>query len=424
MRVRRSPVALRPPARLGVPGSVFTLITALFGIVAATSVAAAAETRALWVLSASLTSAERVASVVRAAGDNGFNTLLVQVRARGDAFYLGGSEPPGAAFDPAFDPLATLIDLAHRRQLSVHAWVNVNFVASATYLPSDPRHVVRAHPEWIMVPRGAVGSLAGLHPTEPGYVERLASWVRTHDRTAEGLYTSPLVPEAADYVVDVIGDLVARYPLDGVHLDYIRFPSAEYDYGRLALEAFRRSVDPELDAGTRATLATRRAGDPLIDTRQFPERWAAFRRDRLTALVARVRATVHARRTGAVLSASAVPDASEAFDHRLQDWQRWVAEGLLDALCPMVYTTDPDAYRAELAALADRVHDTRIWVGIGAYRLTARETVTRIGVARRHGVDGIVLFSYDSLVERSADYLPAVGRAAFGATIEAARSDR
>lgn len=424
MRVRRSPVALRPPARLGVPGSVFTLITALLGIVVATSVAAAAETRALWVLSASLTSAERVASVVRAAGDNGFNTLLVQVRARGDAFYLGGGEPPAAGLDPGFDPLATLIDLAHRRQLSVHAWVNVNFVASATYLPSDPRHVVRAHPEWIMVPRGAVESLAGLNPTDPGYVERLASWVRTHDRTAEGLYTSPLVPEAADYVVDVIGDLAARYRLDGVHLDYIRFPSVEYDYGRLALDAFRRSVDPELDAGTRATLATRRAVDPLIDTRQFPERWAAFRRDRLTALVARVRATVQARRPGALLSASAVPDASEAFDHRLQDWQRWVAEGLLDVLCPMVYTTDPDAYRAELAALADRVHDTRIWVGIGAYRLTARETVTRIGVARRHGVDGIVLFSYDSLVERSANYLPAVGRAAFGATIEAARSDR
>src|SRR6476620_501444 len=51
------------------------------------------ETRALWVLRTSLTTPDHIAALVRSARDNGFNTLLVQVRGRGDAYYRGSVEP-------------------------------------------------------------------------------------------------------------------------------------------------------------------------------------------------------------------------------------------------------------------------------------------------------------------------------------------
>src|SRR4051812_10840502 len=73
---------------------------------------AAEETRALWVLRSSLTSPESIASLVRTAREQGFNTLLVQVRGRGDAYYASTLEPRAAelARQPAgFDPLATLL---------------------------------------------------------------------------------------------------------------------------------------------------------------------------------------------------------------------------------------------------------------------------------------------------------------------------
>src|SRR3989304_10464681 len=54
---------------------------------------APAETRGLWVLRTSLTSPESIATLVRSAHDHGFNTLFVQVRGRGDAYYRGGMEP-------------------------------------------------------------------------------------------------------------------------------------------------------------------------------------------------------------------------------------------------------------------------------------------------------------------------------------------
>src|SRR3954466_11097699 len=51
------------------------------------------EVRALWGLRPSLASPESIASLVRSAREHAFNTLLVQVRGRGDAYFNNGVEP-------------------------------------------------------------------------------------------------------------------------------------------------------------------------------------------------------------------------------------------------------------------------------------------------------------------------------------------
>src|ERR671931_2438606 len=56
----------------------------------------APEIRALWVLRSSLTSPSAIATLVKTAHDHGFNTLLVQVRGRGDAYYAAALEPRAA----------------------------------------------------------------------------------------------------------------------------------------------------------------------------------------------------------------------------------------------------------------------------------------------------------------------------------------
>src|SRR5512134_3783003 len=70
--------------------------------------AAAEDVRGLWVLRTSLTSADSIQTMVRAAASGGFNTLLVQVRGRGEAFYRSDLEPRASDLDrqpAAFDPL-------------------------------------------------------------------------------------------------------------------------------------------------------------------------------------------------------------------------------------------------------------------------------------------------------------------------------
>ncbi|HZA34215.1 MAG TPA: family 10 glycosylhydrolase [Vicinamibacterales bacterium] len=376
------------------------------------------EVRALWVTRSSLVSPDRVAAMVRSAAASGFNTLLVQVRGRGDAYFPSRVEPRAQALagQPlSFDPLASTLALARARGLRVHAWVNVNLTSSGAELPTSREHVVYEHPEWLMVPRALAFELGRIDPRSPEYVGRLARWTRSLPTEVEGLYSSPVHAGAVDRLVSVVDELVSNYALDGLHLDYARYPSASFDYSRGALGAFRTQIDGELSGAERLRYGTGDVAALVAVTELKPERWAEFRRSRLNALVMRVRTVAKARRPGIVLSAAVYPDSSQAASARLQDWRSWIEHRLIDVICPMAYTPDTATFAAQIATVRQHSGGQPVWAGIGAYRLSSSRTVENIRTARRLGAEGIVLFSYDSLAQspHGADYLPALGRAAF-----------
>jgi uncharacterized lipoprotein YddW (UPF0748 family) len=111
-----------------------------------------------------------------------------------------------------------------------------------------------------------------------------------------------------------------------------------------------------------------------------------------------------------MLSAAVWPDADEAASRRFQDWRGWLDARLLDAICPMAYTVNATLFRSQIAEVKQLAGGRPVWAGIGAYHLSAAESVDRIQVARRLGADGIILFSYDNLI---GDYLTSVARGAF-----------
>ena len=266
-----------------------------------------------------------------------------------------------------------------------------------------------------MVPRALARDMALLAPTSQIYLEKLARWVRSQPGEMEGLYTSPISEASAASTVSVIADIVARYPVDGVHLDYLRYPNEDFDYSREALLAFKRDLAAMLSEPDRKAREHAIGGDLVAWTEAFPERWAEFRRERLTALVSRVRDSVKARRPGAIFSATVLPDPAAASAHRLQDWERWLRADLLDVACPMAYATDAATFAAQIASARDAAGSRPVWAGIGAYRLSTSQTIENIQTARRLGAAGIILFSYDSLISapRGSEYLSQVGRVAF-----------
>ena len=377
-----------------------------------------AETRALWVLRTSLTSPEAIAAMVSAAHNNGFNTLFVQVRGRGDSYFLDGVEPraPDLQRQPAsFDPLGTVLTRAHAAGLRVHAWVNVNLISSAADLPIAPEHVVHRHPEWLMVPRDIAQELAAIPTDSPAYVGKLARWTRTQ-AGVEGLYASPTVPASAAHVQTVVRDLVRRYEVDGVHFDYARYPNERFDYSRAAIAEFRRTVRSRIAEALRRTLDEQETVDLFAYPDALPDDWRAFRIARMTALMKDLRAAIKAERPAAAVSVATVPDLREAYEHRLQDWGTWLEAGLIDAVCPMAYTPEPERFAEQISAVRGIAGSRPIWAGIGAYRLTPTQTIENIQTARRLGAAGVVLFSYDSLTDArvaTPDYLALVGRAAF-----------
>jgi uncharacterized lipoprotein YddW (UPF0748 family) len=379
------------------------------------------ETRALWVLRTSLTSPASIATLVRSASDHGFNTLFVQVRGRGDAYFRGGIEPqPNDLLrqPQSFDPLSTVLDAARTAGLRVHAWVNVNLVSSAADLPSAREHLVHRHPLWLMVPRDIAQEMVAIDPESPAYVGKLARWTRTQSADVEGLYSSPIIPGAADYTESIVRDIARRYAVDGVHFDYARYPTERFDYSVGAIREFRNAVRPGLPVATRRALDSAQTIDLFAYPDAMPEEWRAFRVSRMTALMSRLRGAVKSERPDAVVSVAAAPDMREALDRRFQDWGGWLKTGLVDALCPMAYTPEPARFAEQIAAARDAAGMHPVWAGIGAYRLTPTRTVENIQTARRLGATGVILFSYDSLTnprESSPDYLETVSRGAFAA---------
>ncbi|HEX8031229.1 MAG TPA: family 10 glycosylhydrolase [Vicinamibacterales bacterium] len=384
--------------------------------------AAPAQTRALWVTRTTLASPESIRQMVSAAKAGGFNTLLVQVRGRGDAYYSGTLEPRAAELvsKPNFEPLATVLADAHEAGLKVHAWVAVNLVSSSVTLPASRDHVVYRAPEWLMVPKELAAEMKKINLRSPAYVGRLARWTRTHSSVVEGLYTSPLHPAAQDHAAAVIGEIAAKYPIDGVHLDYIRFPNDDFDYSPSAMAEFKSSVVRDLNDREKRDAAAREALDPTAYANLFPERWSEFRRQRLTSMVIKIRAAVKTARPGVLVSAAVIPDAQQAFDTRLQDWRGWIDQSLLDVICPMAYTTDAETFEQQITAARAYAGSRPVWAGIGAYQLTPSQTVAHVAAANRMGVAGVILFSYESLAAppNSAGSVSELGRAAFGTTPE------
>ncbi len=377
------------------------------------------EVRALWVARTTLKSPASITRMVQAARDGGFNALLVQIRARGDAYYLGGREPRAAALagEPsAFDPLQQTLNEAHRAGLGVHAWICVNLVSSAVDLPSSRSHIVNRHPEWLMVPRDIAVELSRMRPDSRPYLEALARSARRESGGVEGLFLSPIDPGAVDYLSAVVEDIVGRYPVDGVHFDYIRYPTDEFDCSKRSLALFASDVERTLSRPDARRMRSRAASSPLAYIDAFPERWREFRRLRLTALVEQLHAVVKHRRSAALVSAAVIPNPDDASGRHLQDWRLWAAKGALDVVCPMAYATDEDVFSEQVEVAREAAGQRPLWAGIGAYRLSASQTIENIRIARRAGADGIILFSYDSLVGSSADpdALARIGRAVFG----------
>lgn len=376
------------------------------------------EVRALWVLRTSLGSPDEIRRMVASAKDTGFNTLFVQVRGRGDAYFNQGVElrAPSLASQPeGFDPLAETLTRARAAGLRVHAWVNVNLVSSATELPAAREHVIYQHPEWLMVPRALAPELLPIDVRSPEYLGRLARWTRANSANVEGLYMSPVHPSALAHTTSVIADLVTRYEVDGVHLDYLRYPAEDFDYGRAALDVFATEMRSRLSPQERARMEALQDLDPFAWPETFAEDWRLFRQSRLTSLVTRVRSTVKGIRPAVTVSAAVVPDIETAQRDKLQDWRTWLENGFIDAVCPMAYTQDAALFATQISAVRSLAAGRSVWAGIGAYRLSQSETIDNISTARRLGVDGIILFSYDSLISppNGTEYLAAVGRALF-----------
>lgn len=365
---------------------------ALAGLVAPAAPGRAAppagvETRALWVVRHALTTPGRVDQIVDIASAINVNTLLVQVRGRGDAYYPSDLAPPAEDLGGApagFDPLDQILHRAHAAGMEVHAWINVYLVWSAGDLPQSQLHVVNAHPDWISV-RADGRRLVEMVPEE------------FQEEKVEGMYLAPANPDVKRHIRDIVHEIVTRYAVDGIHLDYIRYPEPLVGYDAVTRTQFEREygVDPTQidspDSTTLAVIGAERLGD-------LRARWIQWKRDQITDLVRSIRHDLDLMGRPIKLTAAVIADQNAALNRYLQDWPTWLHEGLIDAALPMTYSPSTPIVERQLRDAMAVPTSRQVWAGIAIYNEGARGAADKIRIARKLGVDGISLFSYDTFV--------------------------
>lgn len=305
--------------------------------------------RAIWVTRFEYRTESDVRSIIANCAELGFNTVLFQVRGQADAYYRSSIEPWADRLggkDPGFDPLAVACREAHRRGLELHAWVNVFTAWRGTTPPRARGHVATRHPEWIVVDRNG----------------RRQTW------NSHYLVLNPCLPEVRAYLARVARDIASRYPIDGLHLDYVRFLEGDWSYDRETLRLFGRNPA------------------------RYPRTWTAFRRSAVTQAVESIRRALHGARPGTALSAAVYPSA-EARRKVHQDAAGWVRRGLVDRVFTMNYTDSDEFFRVRARENRAELGDA-CFPGIGAYKhASAAQTVRQMAMCR----GGFALFSYSSL---------------------------
>ena len=378
-----------------------------------------AEVRALWVARNTLEQPDSIRAMVARAHDAGFNTLIVQVRGRGDAYYASRWEPRAAGIvaDSKFDPLALVIREAHQRGMSVHAWLNTALLANVAPPPADPRHMLNARPDLLAVPYALARELYPMDPRDPQYRAKIVEHARGARDRVEGVYMSAAAPETKEHIYSLWMDVLDHYDVDGLNFDYVRYPAPDFDYSRVSLDRFRLWLVPQLTLADRARFMGLEA-DPLIYADSFPARYGDFRREQVTDLVERIYYGVKKRNPDVLVSADVFGNATDAYENRFQDWRSWLRRGFLDAAVLMSYSPNTTVWAEQIRVAVEAGGRDKVWAGIGAYRQVADSTVAKIRLGRQLGARGFALFSYNFTVRKGelnpdADYLQAVRKGAF-----------
>ncbi|HSL69247.1 MAG TPA: family 10 glycosylhydrolase [Longimicrobiales bacterium] len=335
------------------------------------------EARGLWVTRFDWRTAEEVRALVDSAAAAHFNILYFQVRGNADAFYRPGLEPWGARLtgtlgaDPGWDPLEVAVRQAHAHGIELHAWLNAfyGYPSSASApLATDPPHALSQHPDWWMV------DLIGQPITDES-----------------GRWLSPASDGARTRLAAVAADLARRYLLDGVHLDFVRYP-----------------FSMPVDSLSQAEWLKARTSNPALTL-------DGYRRTAVADAVRLVRDSLNRARASARLSAAvwgiyqntrAWAAVSTGYDDRLQDPRAWATAGLLDAIAPMVYWPIATSYgaRTDFAFLADdhaaAINQRHVYIGITLEHMIrtgqpfrTTELIAEIERVRDAKAEGVVILS-------------------------------
>lgn len=297
-----------------------------------------------------------------------FNTIMLQVRARGDLIYPSKLEPWSKALtgelgkNPGYDPLKFIIEQAHKRGIEIHAWWNV-FKIYGRGKPSEtsPEHAILKYPKLCKEYRN--------------------EW-----------WMDPGIPEVRKYLLNVAMEMVRNYNIDGIQLDYIRYPNRDFD-----------------DDNTYKMFGNNE------------NKWD-WRRDNITMFVESLYDSLQAVKPIVKLGCAPVGiykntsnfTGWEAYYDTFQDPVKWIKDKKIDYISPQTYWNIGSSphYNQVINDWKKNINVRHIYPCIAVFRINsdyggwdANEILTQIDTLRKLDIKGEVLFRTENLINNEKNIL-------------------
>ena len=277
------------------------------------------------------------------------NTVVLQTRVRGSVIYPSSIEPWDECLtgtpckSPGYDPLQFAINECHSRGMELHCWI-------------------------VCIPLGDTKKQAGFK--ERALPERFPSMCR---KASDNWFMRPDNPETGDYIASICYEIASNYDVDGISLDYIRYPEKSYKY--------------------------------------TDDCSASERRENITRIVRKINKAVKSIKPWVKLSSSPIGkfrDLSRysskgwnSYDAVYQDAQGWLRDNLQDILFPMMYFRG-ESFFPFMYDWLEHSYGHAVAPGLGIYFLDPSEgnwhindVISEMHAARNCGIGGMVFFRSD-----------------------------
>jgi uncharacterized lipoprotein YddW (UPF0748 family) len=319
------------------------------------------------------------------------------------------------------DPLRVWIEEAHQQGLKVHVWAQIFFAGNQRENVEPYGPILNQYPQWANVQRPNWDKPNPvMSDIEPGHY-----------------FLDPANPQVRVFLEQLLMEVVSDYDVDGLNLDYIRYPASAaankpyyldttWGYTESARQQFKAAIEAERNEADRLkTEALKKAGKPvpktafnaalpsadpkdLTPTSPLWERWVSWRKMQVSSFVKSISGKARSVKPNLLVSAVVFPSHDVTYSQKLQDYPRWAQEGDIQALTPIGLSTDLTRMRQQCVDLRAQVQD-RIPVYVGLFSLYNRtgpiSLVREIDTVRQAGMGGVVLFDGARLTKPYAEAL-------------------
>jgi len=277
------------------------------------------------------------------------------------------------------DQLKACLEAAHRHGVEVHPW-RINWYTSRA--PAEHKQQLIDDGRMIL----SVDQAMGKEETSQTY-RWSTNWLNPSDARNRELEFNAMI------------EMVEKYDVDGIHFDYMRYPSKYYSYADVDRERFEEWAGVKVENWP----------EDCWEGGQHLAKYRDWRRHLQTSLVKRIAERAREIDPNVKISLAARASMTGAPENDAQDWMTWAHEGYLDILCPMDYTSSVKTLIGRLAPQIEVIDGViPVYAGLGVSPTRSSTAVNlsqQIAAARELGADGFLMFS---LTAFSRAMLPAL----------------